>query len=338
MSLDEGIEKIRSRIKEIQSPQNPNKILFKHDPTGLGAQISRRILAVRVALITGRAAIFPNENFFPYIPCYKPLTREENLLQVGLEPSFLFDNNSYPSVVKFDFWRFWKNESEKTLVYGFTPPELDGFSNPNLILDGIIFSTFSLLDEFNEQIAINLKRFSIDNSVLGVHFRRGDKFIETPYVPIAEYKKAICRVSERTGLSRVFVASDSPRAVEELGLARLGFDVIFDEQEQRFNNASHKFLLRNRHLARQETFSALRNIYLLSNCSRIVGQDNAHFARLAAGAISVRRNTPDFGELIPGGILLERRYWHAIYRCFHLARGIGKKIFPGLTISNQRPG
>ena len=81
------------------------------------------------------------------------------------------------------------------------------------------------------------------------------------------------------------LASDSPDAAAEIQLPPR-VKLIFDSDEKRYNNANHKMLFRNPDLARQETFTAVKNLTLLSACGGIVGQDNAHFATIASAIIA----------------------------------------------------
>src|SRR4051812_7059440 len=71
--LQDRIQALRMRIDELQSGRSGRYVLFNHDPTGLGGQIARRVLAVRVGLISNRTAVFVGEDFFPYENAFLPL-------------------------------------------------------------------------------------------------------------------------------------------------------------------------------------------------------------------------------------------------------------------------
>ena len=136
------------------------------------------------------------------------------------------------------------------------------------------------------------KRLGISLTTLGVHLRRGDKSVENAYVPAAEVNRAIGAVHQAWPFDSLFLASDSQNAMKEICLPS-GVTLIFDETEKRYNNANHKMLFHNPELAQQETFTALKNLILLSFCGGIVGQDNAHFPVLASRIIASRNPGQD---------------------------------------------
>ena len=136
---------------------------------------------------------------------------------------------------------------------------------------------------------------------LGVHLRRGDKRIESAYVPAAIFNQAIRRIHKVWNFDALFLASDNAETPDELDLP-FGVKLIFDTTEKRYNNANHKMLLANPSLAHEETYVAFKNLRLLAACGGIVGQDNAHFATIAASYILQRDANPDRVVLLDGWI------------------------------------
>jgi hypothetical protein len=336
--LEKRVGALRSRIAHNQSGHSGRFILFNHDPHGLGGQISRRVLAIRVGLMTGRTAVFPEENFFPYENVFEPLTAATFAISKPAPPIDLtcLEGDSRP-VVCFDFLACWNDKALRELVYSALPIEVNGIVDGALLLDGIIFSTFRLKPPYQAGIAPYLAQIKAMGPVIGVHFRRGDKYVETPYVDAAVYRSHIEAVAARHSIRNVFISSDSPNAIRELALDETLFNIHFDVNERRYNNANHKFLMAHRELASQETFSAIKNIFMLSCCTQIVGQTNAHFAHLAAGRLYVTRMDPDFGVLIDPMLApknLSMRLLNSIYR---YSRNVGKRILPlYLQKSKQR--
>jgi hypothetical protein len=327
--LERRIGALRSRIAHNQSGHSGRFILFTHDPHGLGGQISRRLLAIRVGLMTARTAVFPDEDFFPYENVFEPLTEATFAISKSVPPIDLMclEGDSRP-VVYFDFWACWENKAFRELVYSALPIEVDGIPDGAILLDGIIFSSFRLKASYYSRIAPYLAQIKAMGSVIGVHFRRGDKYVETPYVDSAVYRRHIEAVAARHNIKDVFISSDSPNAMRELALDETLFNIHFDVNERRYNNANHKFLIAHRELAPQETFSAIKNIYMLSCCTQIVGQTNAHFASLAAGRLYATRMDPDFGVLIDPMLAPKNWSMRLLNSIYRYSRSVGKRILP----------
>jgi hypothetical protein len=321
------VRMVEESIKHTQSGSTGRYVCFTHDPTGFGAQVSRRILAIRIGLLTGRTAVFPQEDCFPYENPFEPISIDapaewKNSPTIDLTHA---DRDNRP-VVRFDFWDFWRNEKLKRYVYSSVPQEIEDVRNSGILLDGIIFSTFQLRGSYSEAVAPYLSQIDAIRPVVGVHFRRGDKYVETPYVDPAVYRESISHSAEIEGTNNIFIASDSPRALFELQLDARRYNIHFDTEEKRYNNANHKFLSNRPDLSHQETLSAIKNIYMLGQCDRVVGQSNAHFALLAAGRISARTNATDFGRLIEPAMLPNKRVPRLIYQTYRATRSMAKTM------------
>jgi hypothetical protein len=337
--LGRRVDALRSRIARNQSGHSGRFVLFTHDPHGLGGQISRRLLAIRVGLMTGRTAVFPNEDFFPYENVFEPLTEVNLSMSESVPPIDLtsLESDSRP-LVYFDFWAFWRNEALRHLIYSALPTEINGVPNGASLLDGIIFSSFRLKAACSAEIAPYLAHINTLGPVIGVHFRRGDKYVETPYVDAAVYRTQIEAVATRHHIRNVFISSDSSNAVRELALDETRFKIYFDAKEKRYNNANHKFLMAHRELAPQETFTAIKNIYMLSCCTQIVGQTNAHFASLAAGQLYVTRMDPEFGVLIDPMLAPKNWSMRLLNSIYRYSRKVGKRMLPLYLLKSKQRG
>jgi hypothetical protein len=332
--LSKRLDALKGRISELQSGRSGRFVLFSHDPTGLGGQIARRLLAVRVGLLTRRTAVFLEEDFYPYENAFEPLS---TALDISDDvPEFQTEMSAdVAPVVKFNFWKFWADEIFKAKVYGYIPAELANEKHPGILLDGAIFDTFRLKPEYEETISSSLIHIDSLKPVIGVHFRRGDKSVETPYVTAQDYRSAIEMIAAASQIRNVFISSDSPDAVKELNLDPSRFQIFFDHDEKRYNNANHKFLMRNRHLAKQETVTAIRNIYTLARCTAVVGQSNAHFAHLAAGSIAARNEDAEYGLLIEPATVPENWAKRQLYRARQKLRSAAKLLLPRHTLKHR---
>lgn len=324
---------ILENLKRIQSVENKKEIHFSHDPTGLGGQISRRILALRIAYITGARASFPNETMYPYEMCFDQLPSYINPVGDG---NIFSEEIPWIGAVKFNFWNFWGDEDQRNLVYSYIPPGLDSdVVFGGLLFDGVLESFLKLNSNYEHKVKEEITRLNLPERYISVHFRRGDKTVETPYVPAKIYRDAVIEVANKMGVSEVFVASDSPSAIDDLGLPS-SFNVIFDSSERRLNNANHRFLMKNRGESATETLIAIKNIEILSNSLAIVGQDNAHFATIAASRVYLKSGGVYFGKLLRGNIMMNSWGWRLFYRAKNLIKTVLKILLPGKTLKNIR--
>lgn len=337
-SAQEFLHGLRGRITNNQRAENPSVLCFSHDPTGLGAQISRRVLAFRIGLLTGCRVAFPAESMFPYQNAFVGIGSNEPTGGVRVINPF---QEIGPGHHVFDFWGFWENVPLRNRLLGSLPVECPSVPwDFGLALDGVICSFFELKPDYQMMVEGHRCRLGLPNAYLGVHYRRGDKRAETPYVPVEEYRRAVLELAQKTGIDVVYVASDSPDAVRELDLSSAGLKVFFDGDERRLNNANHRYLMANQEESVLETETAIKNIYLLAGAQGLVGQSNAHFATLAASMISAR--DPDLTEksiiIIPGDFLMRKASYRVIYQLRAKVRAIGKIVMPWMTIKSKSQG
>jgi hypothetical protein len=325
------VNSVIDRLNCIQSIDNKKEIHFSHDPTGLGGQISRRILALRIAYITGARASFPNETMYPYEMCFDQLPSYMNVVD-GID--IFSEDVSWVGAVKFNFWDFWGDEARKNVVYNYIPPGLnDDVINGGLLFDGVLESFLKLNSNYNYKVKNEITKLNLPEKYIAVHFRRGDKTAETPYVPAKIYRNAVIEVANNTGVNNIFVASDSPSAIDDLDLPSR-FNVLFDSSERRLNNANHKFLMKNRGESAAETLVAIKNIEILSNSLAVVGQDNAHFATIAASRVYLNSGGTYFGKLLRGNIMMDSLGWSIFYGTKNIIKTALKALLPWATLKN----
>jgi hypothetical protein len=324
---------INARLDRIQDCTNQRALNFYHDPVGFGGQVSRRLFALRLALITGARACFPDETMHPY---RNPFVRMERQgISTGTCESLDQAMQRGAWVKDFDYWTFCSNDSDASTAHrslpNGAPPAASEYAL-QVLLDGILMRRQALLPTISDRLRQEPFLSTLPSRYISVHFRRGDKRVEAPYVPARVYRHAILELSQISGIKDVFIASDSPTALTDLGLEKIGLNTFFDSNEERRNNANHKYLAKNQTFADAETFTAIKNIHALGGGEYIVGQHNAHFATLAAGLIATRRNSLNVGCIIDGNYLLNTLRWRYFYKTLLIFRRIAKRCLPHLTI------
>lgn len=305
-------------------------LLMEQAPTGYGGQISRRMLGLKLALALGRRAIFAAADDPPYLQTLEP--QNAPAPEADWTAQALFD----PGADQTD--RFLRFEYGAVQALIDNPGGVEGWAQRRAAkrfglpasanIDGAALSWMRFAPPVLAELEAAQRRLGVTANSLGVHLRRGDKTVESAYVPARHFNKAIARIHQSWRFDSVFLASDSARAVEEIELPR-GVRLIFDQEEQRYNNANHKMLFRNPELARQETFTAAKNFFLLSACGGLVGQDNAHFATLAAALVRDRNPEPERVALLHGQIAeLESPMLRRYFALKRQARALARACVP----------
>jgi len=290
---------IKQELNRIQYGRVTKYIFIEQMPIGFGGQISGRLLALKLALALDRKAVFSSNADPPYLQTFEPQYSNAppnmDWSTVELFDPLLQQNAAY---LRFNYLTAMKRLDTVTdrvedwirrkfvQRYG-----IDGDAN----VYSEILTWMRLLPSAQSMVDAEKKRLGIGLTTLGVHLRRGDKSVENAYVPAAEVNRAIGAVHQVWPFDSLFLASDSPNAMREIRLPP-GVTLIFDETEKRYNNANHKMLFHNPELAQQETFTALKNLILLSSCGGLVGQDNTHFSVIASRIIANRN--PESGRII----------------------------------------
>ena len=318
---------ISQELNRIQYGRVTKYIFIEQLPIGFGGQISGRLLALKLALALDRKAVFSSHADPPYLQTFEPQYSNAptnmdwsavDLFDPLLQQEAAFLRFNYLTAVKrldtvADRVEDWIHR-KFVQRYG-----IDSDAN----VESEIFAWMRLLPSAQSMVDAEKKRLGISLTTLGVHLRRGDKSVENAYVPAAEVNRAIGLVHQVWPFDSLFLASDSPNAMREIRLPP-GVTLIFDETEKRYNNANHKMLFHNPELAQQETFTALKNLILLSLCGGIVGQDNAHFPVIASRIIASRN--PEAGRIILlNGQLVEMNY-PIIRRYYQVKRMVRARV------------
>lgn len=333
--LYEGIsaDHVIDRLHDLQYGEGQPVLLFTQDPTGLGGQISRRLLGLKLALLFGRKVVFPSLAEPPYGQIFEPLHSPVDYaaMQEAAVPLRAPRTRVRP-IVKLDFWDLYKDRALYSKVRSFVQSAFTRSADPELHFTGALLSFCRLTPAMSTFVTQAALRLDVKADTLGVHIRRGDKSVETPFIPIAIIQDELARLCELYGFQSVFACSDDESVFDQLKLPA-GVNLIFDQMEKRYNNANHRFLIRNPELAAQETRTAVKNIFLLGRCGAIVGQSNAHFARLAASQITCRNDGGPFGTLIAGDHVLQHSpATRHLYKARHKLRALARLAFPWMTL------
>lgn len=141
---------------------------------------------------------------------------------------------------------------------------------PNLKLQTLINSTKERLkwDDFD--------------IVIGIHVRRGDKNTEAPYIPTEIYLQHLYEIFNKYPNKKcaAFLASDDPSCIQEFQSKLSSFPILWDEEEDRFNNYNAGMVETSSKLAEQESLTAAKNISLLGQCDYVIGMSTAQFTWL----------------------------------------------------------
>lgn len=153
--------------------------------------------------------------------------------------------------------------------------------------------------ELQAVIDITKKRLGWANYdlVIGLHIRRGDKNTEGPYIHTETYihfVQKVCSLYPNKNIA-VFLASDDPNCYLDFK-SKLSngcsINILWDAEEDRFNNYNAAMVQNNATLAKQESITAAKNISLLGDCDYVIGMASAQFTWLG-GLLSVFRHGLD---------------------------------------------
>ncbi|PKB19291.1 hypothetical protein B0I00_1522 [Novosphingobium kunmingense] len=320
------VQAVAARLDRLVA-EAPRTVVFLPYPCGLGGQISGRVHTLLLALALDRRPVFLRSDDPPYAQTF---AGEPAPAPVGTVVPARLDAAQDDSVVCYDAARALPFDD--ALLLPLVSAKLAVAVPDRLALEGAALAWLRPTLAMATFCESERERLGVGGHCLGVHLRRGDKAVETAFVPAAELNRHIARIQEDWPFEALFLASDSPDAAAEIECPP-GVALIFDRDEQRFNNANHKMLVDNPALAEQETRSAYKNIALLSACGGIVGQDNAHFATLAAGAIRARGVPPSRIALIDGRVA--ERASPAVSALFAVKkrlRALARRLLPHWTM------
>lgn len=276
-------------------------LVMRQPRVGWGGQVSYRILGLKLALAVGRRAVFWGDGDPPYGQAFMPMFLTNPVDEAGAVPFDLDAGQSAPVMI----CDYLEVERRQAISW----PQIEALADARiaallglpavdvLALTGTLLGWMRLIPTVADAINKAVVQFGVDERTLGIHLRRGDKQIESAFIPPAEFNRRIAALHARWPFNAVLLASDHPQAPSLLTLPD-GVRLIFDTGEKRYNNANAKMLDRTPDLIEQETLTAARNVFLLAACGGLIGQENGNFGRLAAAAITARGTPADRIDLI----------------------------------------
>ena len=219
--------------------------------------------------------------------CYEPIS-DHSLREV---------KNKYPDMAEKNYLSQKRVVSLDQRHYPMFNSKFVNFVGPlslpkdSLYIKGFILGSFlKLKQEYKTHIEEKRKAIGFKNPIIGVHIRQGD--VLTSYeeqhrnFTLQTYLKVVRQIVDKTGITTVFVTTDSEEAIRQLS-KNSGIDFIYDDKEMRYTNSVAYMLRDYPELKKQETMTAIKNIYLLSECDYIIGHSG--WAQIAT-AISYFRN------------------------------------------------
>ena len=282
---------------------------------GFGAVIGRLTKALACGYLYNRTVLFGNSHLrydFPYEPlsshCLEDIKEYKKAPAKWLRPArdrCLTDLNEYDSgVTEFNFLpqkeKVVHNYRYGPLFYldpyfSLGPPLLQrlNFVHPAVLphslayIQGLILDGFlRLKPKYEAHLEERRKSMGFKSPVIGVHIRKGDAEPKRRFLPRQIYFETVERVADETGIRTVFVSTDSDKIIRQLP-KHSGLEFIYDDQEKRYNTYIAGMLGEQPSLKQQETMTAVKNIYLLGACHRIIGGPSLWVS--AAGGIAYFR-------------------------------------------------
>ena len=162
--------------------------------------------------------------------------------------------------------------------------------------DGRILNSFKLKDSYQKNVDQTLEKYPLIKNSIALHIRRGDKSFHTTghgsVVSVEGLVYACLNIINTYGKKTVFLNSDSIDAIHEIGkiLNQHKIEYFYDEDEIRYNGENWKMVLDNPDLKIQETTSAIKVIYTMSECFHIIGANNVQFPKLSSYLLSYKSN------------------------------------------------
>jgi len=287
-------EKLRTELydKQYNSKYDESKfIIFNMEYGGFGAMLARRKLALQFGLYFNRIVLLNYTNYL-YDEPFKNISNF-NLNDIKNEgiKIFNYDLNQKDKVVFFNFNNYWNNSLIKNTFHEKSLYNLD-FKD----FSGLLLNFFQLKENYQKLLNDKLKKLNLKDRTIGIHIRRGDKELETPYIPMYIFIEELNKVKEKTGINNVYICSDSTNAIYELMNSLKEFNITYDTAEIRHEDKIwHPPGPSNKE---SETFIGIKNIEILTNCDYIIGQSNVQFAKISVCKSIDKKNKLDVFSLI----------------------------------------
>lgn len=262
---------------------------------GFGAMYARRKLIMQIAEAFQRVPVFRFTSYLyedPFEPLQTTLT-DIKKLGINEVKRFDFTENDEP-VIYFDFNTYWG--SQNMYKYQCWKPNEENY----LTYSGKMYNSLKLKDTYKTQVDDIIQRlkeeYKINNftNVVGLHFRRGDKIVESKYITeeqVLKYLKE--KIDKATNL--VFITSDELDYILYIIKKYPEINFIYDKEESRRGNAglsNAALVSQNEQYKKEETLTFIKNVEILKQCSCVIGCYNVQMTKIA-GSINSFLNAKD---------------------------------------------
>ena len=264
---------------------------------GFGAMIARRKLGLQLGLYFNRCVLFRN-NRYVYDDPFKPESKF-SLSDIAGERLVKMDfTEQQEKVVYFDFNSYWEN---KVILAEYQEKTVDNLDFR--LFSGMLLNSLELKDEYASFVEQKDKEIGISSRsqpLLGVHVRRGDKEVDTPFISIERYATEIRSILRKMGGSSIFLCSDDSRVVAQLSEQLKDVQILYDANETRYDSKANNlsFVTSSKKRRDEESMTGIKVIELLSRCDHVLGQSNVQFAKLAGCKLMDRVNNTSVMTLI----------------------------------------
>ena len=222
-----------------------------------------------------------NDSKLLYDFCYEPIfacSFQEINKQYTKNDMRPVEFNCLPQEEKFVYFNRDKYRHNRFLEKNLNSANPLSLPMQALYLRGIILGSFlKLKQEYKTHIEEKRKAIGFKNPIIGVHIRQGDVLTEPKLqfrnFPIQTYLEVVRQLVDKTGITTVFVTTDSEEVIRQLP-KNSGIDFIYADKEIRYNNRAAIMLRDHPELKKQETLASVKNIYLLSECDYIIGNSS----------------------------------------------------------------
>jgi hypothetical protein len=250
---------------------------------GFGAMYARRKLIMQIAEAFNREPVFRFKNYVyedPFLPLPVTLNDLKNK-KINEVKKFTFEDVE-DEVLFFDFDNSWGyNDRYK---YQCWSPKGESY----LFYSGKLYNKLQYKQEYSTEINNFItqikKDWSIDSfkNIIGLHFRRGDKVIETPYMS-EQFVINFIKQTFNTSKHYIFITSDDYDYILFLIKKYPEINFIYDLHEKRYgqNNISNmQLVISNPNLKHEETLTFIKNIEILKQCYCVVGCYNVQLTKI----------------------------------------------------------
>ncbi len=257
-------------------------LYFEIEETGYGAMVSRIMTGLGIAEAFNRKPVCFMNNNNKYI---FPFNSIEKRKIAGL-PMFMFNcEEQKEESAQWDFWMYWNNTSLRN-YFQYPPCPIDRTLDKHVYAAQLLkrvmsgpTSDFTIFYDMKKNKLMAHYKHLLHPIVVGVHVRRGDKEAESPHVPEKVYIHYLNQLN-LTEKYRIFLTSDDPTMYEKMKSLLPETEIIWDHEEIRYNDDNKIHARESFEIAKQESYTAAKNIMLLGECDYVIGTQNAQFTWL----------------------------------------------------------